>query len=77
LTTGKWQWMAEVLATSPIGEGSSVAENPVAPEAAGGEVVGMVGVRYFFMRGAAFSFGASFDNSQALQLAPGFVLTFH
>jgi len=75
--TGRWQWMAEVLGNSPIGSGATVAENPVVPEAAGGELVGTVGVRYFFLRNLALAFGASYDNSQALQLAPGLILAFH
>ncbi len=77
VTKGKWQWLAEVLANSPIGGKSLVPENPVVPEAAGGELVGTVGVRYFFMRNAALAFGASYDNSQALQMAPGLIITFH
>ncbi len=77
LTTGRLQWMVEVLGNSPVGAGSSLPENPVTPEAAGGELAGTVGVRWFFARNLALAFGATFDNSQAFQFAPGLIMTFH
>lgn len=72
------QFVAEVYGnTSAFGETSEGGpENPITPEAAGGQVVGTVGLRYFFKRGAAFIMGVSYDNSNAWQFAPGLAATF-
>jgi hypothetical protein len=72
------QFVAEVYGnTTAFGESPEGGpENPITPEAAGGQVVGTVGLRYFFKRNTAFTMGVSYDNSQAWQFAPGLAATF-
>ncbi len=68
--------VGEFLAsTSALGEGMDGSESPVTPEAAGSEVVGMVGARYYF-RNILISFGVTYDNNNALLFRPGFSVKF-
>lgn len=64
--------MAEVLATTAAGSGG--VENSTAPEIAGAEQVGMLGVRYAVRSRTWISLGVTYDNSNALLFRPG--LTF-
>lgn len=74
----KLQFLAEVSGNmpTPFQKAGNAPENPITPEASGGEVVGTVGARYFFRPKLAATVGISFDNSNALLVAPGFILGF-
>lgn len=64
--------LAEVLSTSAAGTGTP--ESATAPEIAGAELVGMLGVRYALHPHRWLSLGVTYDNTNALLLRPG--LTF-
>jgi hypothetical protein len=67
--------VGEFLATtSALAEGTE-GESTVTPEAAGSEVVGMVGARYYF-KNILISFGVTYDNNNALLFRPGFSVKF-
>jgi hypothetical protein len=73
----KFDIVAEGLANTP-----SAPENPegttndttIAPEAAGGEIVGLVGVRYYVLPYMFASLGLTYDNNQAFLIRPGLSL---
>jgi hypothetical protein len=72
-------WVAEVTGhTSAAGEAAdgtmvtASAENPLAPELAGSETIGMLGARYVWRKGAALTLGITYDNNNALSIRPGF-----
>ncbi len=77
----KVDWIAEITGQTsatgeaadglPIGPGTPSSENPLTPELAGGEIVGMVGARYFWRPGAALTMGVTYDNNNALSIRPG------
>ena len=69
----------EVLAntassSTPEGAGSP---GTVVPEAAGGEIVGTVGVTRLLSSAFKLSFGVSVDNNGAVLFRPGFVIRLH
>lgn len=58
-------------------EGSSSGnENVVVPEAAGGEVVGTLGTRYYLYPNLFLSLGISYDNNRAVLIRPGLTFWF-
>jgi hypothetical protein len=70
------------MVAEALGNTASAPENPegtattsndvaVAPEAAGGELVGLMGVRYYPARYMFLSFGVSYDNNQAVLFRSG------
>ncbi len=66
------------LVTEVVGNTSSEAqsasfgtENPASPELSGGEIVGMVGTRYYFNPNFLFAFGITYDNNSAILFRPG------
>ncbi len=66
--------VGEILGnTSSSPEGS---ENAVAPEAAGGELVGMLGVRYRIQPHLLLALGVSYDNNNAVLIRPGLTFGF-
>lgn len=77
----KLTWLAEITGhTSATGEAPdgvvvvpvpSTAENPLAPELAGNETIGMVGARYLWRPGAALTLGLTYDNNNAFSIRPG------
>jgi hypothetical protein len=67
--------VGEFLATtSALAEGTE-GESTVVPEAAGSEVVGMIGARYYF-KNILISFGVTYDNNKAVLFRPGFSVKF-
>lgn len=64
--------LAEFLSSTAAGTGAP--ESSTAPEIAGAEQVGMVGVRYAVRRGQWLSLGITYDNTNALLLRPGFTI---
>jgi hypothetical protein len=76
----KFDIVAEGLANTP-----SAPENPegttndatIAPEAAGGEIVGLLGVRYYVLPNMFASLGLTYDNNQALLIRPGLSVWFN
>lgn len=75
---GKLQLLGEVSGNTPsfFQKAGNAPENPITPEASGGELVGTVGARYFFKAKMAATLGLSYDNSNALLVAPGFIVGF-
>lgn len=74
-------WLAEITGhTSATGEAPdsgpvvpvlSTSENPLAPELASNETIGMVGARYLWRPGAALTLGLTYDNNNAFSIRPG------
>ncbi len=67
--------------TSSFSEGGSEAvitgaENKVIPEASGGELVGALGLRYFWHPKIGVALGLSYDNNNAIMFAPGLLIHF-
>ena len=69
------QFLGEFYGNFATGEAAG-AESASAPESEGGNFVGMVGMRYFLMLTTAITLGVSYDNSNALQIAPGLFYSF-
>ena len=67
--TARLDLLAEVLSTTAAGTGA--AESATAPEIAGAEQVGMVGVRWALRPHRWLSLGVTYDNTNALLLRPG------
>jgi hypothetical protein len=74
----KLDWVAEITGhTSASGDGTDGApvlastENPLAPELARKETIGMIGARYLWRPGAALTLGLTYDNNNALSIRPG------
>jgi hypothetical protein len=63
--------MAEILSASASIAGGEGTVDPNAPELAGAEQVGMVGVRYRYRPHTWLSLGVTYDNSNAVLLRPG------
>lgn len=61
--------LAELLSTTAAGTG--VTDSATAPEIAGAEQVGMMGVRFAPRRGRWISLGVTYDNTKALLFRPG------
>lgn len=61
--------LAELLSTTAAGTGAT--ESATAPEIAGAEQVGMMGIRFAPRRGRWFSLGVTYDNTNALLFRPG------
>ena len=55
---------------------TSQGENAIIPEASGGELVGMVGFRYLLVPAISLSMGISYDNNNAVVIAPGITTHF-
>jgi len=69
---------AEALGVTAATPGEAAgSENPVAPELAGSELVGTVGVGTSIGSALFVSMGISYDNTQAILLRPGFILRLH
>jgi hypothetical protein len=71
-------WVAELTGhTSAAGDGAdgvltvAPTENPLAPELAASETIGMLGARYSWRSDAAFTFAVTYDNNHAMSLRPG------
>ena len=76
----KLTWVAEVIGnTSAVGDAADAAlpasnlgsESTLAPEAAGNELVGLIGARYNLRPNAALTFGLTYDNNGAWLIRPG------
>jgi hypothetical protein len=65
---------AEVLGNTASSQ--SGGENPVAPEAAGGEISGFIGTRWHFRPNENLFFGVGYDNNSATLLRFGISLKF-
>ena len=75
----KWVVVGEVTGNSSSLTGAETSdgnESNVIPEASGGERIALVGARYYVRPEMFFSLGASYDNSRALLLRPGFTFRF-
>ena len=72
------QLVAEVIGntSSGSGEGSPSTGGTIIPEAAGGEVVGLIGVRHEFNDSVAVSLGVTYDNNHAILFRPGLTIAF-
>jgi hypothetical protein len=70
--TPRLDLLGEFLTTTAAGAG--VPESTTAPEIAGAEQVGMLGVRYLMRSRSWLSLGVTYDNTNALLFRPG--LTF-
>lgn len=71
-----WEWVAEVLGNDTFTTSSASLENPVTPEATGGEFFGTIGLRYLVNPNFALSLGATWDNNGAIMFAPGVTTVF-
>ena len=72
--------VAEFLANTSSGTGEQNVLgnlNLATPEAAAGELVGMVGFRYHFRPDVALAFGVNYDNNHAVLIRSGFTFNFH
>ncbi len=65
--------VAEFLANTASAPESpeNAGESVITPEAAGGEMSGMIGARYYFFANGFASLGVSYDNNQAILVRPG------
>jgi hypothetical protein len=72
--TSRVDLMAEALSTTAAALGGGGESSLNAPEIAGAEQVGMVGVRYRRGPYTWLSLGLTYDNTQALLLRPGITL---
>lgn len=70
------QFMGEFYGNFPATGEAIGTENAASPESAGGNFVGMVGMRYFLFSNTAMTLGVSYDNSNAIQIAPGLFYSF-
>jgi len=68
------EFFAEVLGNTVAAGGP---ENSTAPEIAGGEVSGTIGLGRQLSRNVFVSLGATYDNTHAVMLRPGFTLRLH
>lgn len=68
------EFYAEILGNTVATGGP---ENSAAPEVAGGELSGTIGVGRSLSRSLFVSLGATYDNTHALMLRPGFTLRVH
>lgn len=66
--------LAEVLSTTASLSGGEGTVDPNAPELAGAEQVGMIGIRLRHGPRTWFSLGVTYDNTNALLFRPGFTL---
>ncbi len=69
----KTQLVAEVLANTSSLAGD---ENNTSPEISTGEIVGMLGARYFLTSKVIFALGLNYDNKQAFLIRPGITIKF-
>ena len=78
ISAGKLQLLGEESGNmpSPFEASGNAPESPITPEASGGELAGTIGARYHFQPNMAMTVGITYDNSNALQLAPGFIVVF-
>jgi hypothetical protein len=67
--TSRWDLVGEMLSTSASGTAEGILG--AAPEIAGAEQVGMLGVRYAMRPRRWFSLGVTYDNTSALLFRPG------
>ena len=70
--------VGEVLAnTSTLPQAEQFgAENSNSPELSGGEIIGMIGMRYFLNPKSFLAFGITYDNNNAVLFRPGFTFFF-
>ncbi len=68
------EFFAEVLGNTVAAGGP---ENSTAPEIAGGELSGTIGLGRQLSRNVFVSLGATYDNTHAVMLRPGFTLRLH
>ncbi len=71
-----WHWLAEVLANNTFAADTGGPENPLFPEASGGELTGTLGLRYLINPKLALSVGVTYDNNNAILIAPGLTCNF-
>lgn len=74
--TPRLDLMAEGLSSSASIAGGEGTVDPNAPELAGAEQVGMVGVRYRYGRRAWLSMAVTIDNTNAVLFRPGISILF-
>lgn len=73
----KFDLVGEILGnTSSLGGSENQAESAVTPEAAGGELIGMLGTRCYLRPSLFLSFGVTYDNNNAVLLRPGLTFKF-
>lgn len=74
----KLDLIGEILAnTSAVPqETNSLIENSTSPELSGGEIVGMIGGRYYFNNHFFAAFGVTYDNNNAFLFRPGLTYIF-
>jgi hypothetical protein len=66
------EFLANTASAPESPEGSLTGgESQITPEAAGGEMSGMLGARYYFFPNGFVSFGLSYDNNQSVLVRPG------
>lgn len=71
------EFLANTASAPESPEGSatmSAGADQITPEAAGGEMSGMIGARYYFFSNGFLSLGISYDNNQAVLFRPGVTL---
>src|ERR1700687_6101869 len=76
----KLDLVAEFLANTSSGAGEASASSnpsPSTPEAAAGELVGMVGFRYHLRPNVAFALGINYDNNHAVLIRSGVTFNFN
>lgn len=79
----KLTWVVEVIgntsATRESPDGVTLSapggENALAPEAAGEELVGLIGARYHLRPNVALALGVTYDNNDAFLIRPGINIT--
>jgi hypothetical protein len=71
------EFLANTSSDAGAGEKSILNLNLATPEAAAGELVGMVGFRYHFRPDVALAFGINYDNNHAVLIRSGFTFNFH
>lgn len=66
------EFLANTASAPESPEGTTATnESTITPEAAGGEMSGMIGARYYFFANGFVSLGVSYDNNQAVLFRPG------
>ena len=75
------EWVAEIIGNTAAAKDAGDAaaptmpdENSLNPEIAGSETVAMIGGRYSWRPGSAFTLGLTYDNNNAFSFRPGIVM---
>jgi hypothetical protein len=74
----KFDFVGEILGNTSAmpQEGNTEIEKSTSPEISGGEIVGMLGVRYFLNSSVFAALGVTYDNNNAVLIRPGFTCFF-